>query len=152
MDVSTQRRIAATILKCGIDRVWIDPDYLADVKDAITKDDIRALIKDGIIKKKQIKGISRARANKLREQKKKGRRKGPGSRRGSAGARTPKKRRWINTIRPLRETLKEMRENGVIDRSVYRKLYKMAKGGAFRSRSHMKLYMTEHGYLTEENQ
>ena len=147
MDVSIQRRIAAEILKCGIERVWIDPTQLEKVKMAMSKDDIRALIKAGIIKKKQKKGISSARVKKLKEQRKKGRRRGPGSRRGAAGARTPPKERWMATIRALRKTLKQLRDSGKIDRRVYRKLYRMAKGGAFRSRSHLFLYMKEHELL-----
>jgi large subunit ribosomal protein L19e len=149
MNVSVQRRMAADILKCGLDRVWIDPEKLDVVKAAITKDDIRALIKDGVIKKKQKKGISSARTKKLKEQKRKGRRRGPGSRRGAKGARTPKKERWMNTIRPLRRLLKEFRDNGTIDRKTYRRLYRMAKGGAFRSRNHMLLYMRDHGILAK---
>uniref|UniRef100_A9A9P6 Large ribosomal subunit protein eL19 n=1 Tax=Methanococcus maripaludis (strain C6 / ATCC BAA-1332) TaxID=444158 RepID=A9A9P6_METM6 len=149
MDVSTQRRIAAAVLDCGIDRVWIDPENLEKVKMAITKDDIRLLINDGIIVKKQEKGISSARKKEVQEQKRKGKRKGPGSRKGAKGARTPKKEKWMNTIRPLRKMLKDLRENEKIERSAYRKLYRMAKGGAFRSRNHMKLYMKEHGILAE---
>ncbi|WP_459201261.1 50S ribosomal protein L19e [Methanococcus sp. CF] len=149
MDVSTQKRIAAAVLDCGIDRVWIDPENLERVKMAITKDDIRLLINDGIIVKKQEKGISSARKKEAQEQKRKGKRKGPGSRKGAKGARTPKKEKWMNTIRPLRKMLKELRENEKIERSAYRKLYRMAKGGAFRSRNHMKLYMKEHGILAE---
>jgi len=149
MDVSTQRRIAAAVLDCGIDRVWVDPENLERVKMAITKDDIRLLINDGIIVKKQEKGISSARKKEVQEQKRKGKRKGPGSRKGAKGARTPKKEKWMNTIRPLRTLLKELRENEKIERSSYRKLYRMAKGGAFRSRNHMKLYMKEHGILAE---
>ncbi|ABO34478.1 LSU ribosomal protein L19E [Methanococcus maripaludis C5] len=149
MDVSTQRRIAAAVLDCGIDRVWIDPENLERVKMAITKDDIRLLINDGIIVKKQEKGISSARKKQVQEQKRKGKRKGQGSRKGAKGARTPKKEKWMNTIRPLRKMLKDLRENEKIERSAYRKLYRMAKGGAFRSRNHMKLYMKEHGILAE---
>jgi large subunit ribosomal protein L19e len=147
MDVSVQRRIAAEILKCGIERVWIDPTQLDRVKMAMSKDDIRALIKEGVIKKKQKKGISSARVKKLKEQRKKGRRRGPGSRRGAAGARTPQKEKWMATIRALRKTLKQLRDTGKIDRKVYRKLYRMAKGGAFRSRGHLFLYMKEHELL-----
>ncbi|CAB3287420.1 50S ribosomal protein L19e [Methanocaldococcus lauensis] len=149
MDVSVQRKLAAEILKCGIDRVWIDPTQLERVKMAMTRDDIRSLIKDGVIKKKQKKGISSARVKKLKEQKKKGRRRGPGSRRGAAGARTPPKERWMATIRALRKTLKYLRDSGKIDRKVYRKLYRMAKGGAFRSKSHLFLYMKEHDLLKQ---
>jgi large subunit ribosomal protein L19e len=147
MDVSVQRRIAAEILKCGIERVWINPTQLDRVKMAMSKDDIRALIKEGVIKKKQKKGISSARVKKLKEQRKKGRRRGPGSRRGAAGARTPQKEKWMATIRALRKTLKQLRDTGKIDRKVYRKLYRMAKGGAFRSRGHLFLYMKEHELL-----
>ena len=147
MDVSVQRRMAADILKCRIERVWIDPTQLDRVKMAMSKDDIRALIKEGVIKKKQKKGISSARVKKLKEQRRKGRRRGPGSRRGAAGARTPQKEKWMATIRALRKTLKQLRDTGKIDRKVYRKLYRMAKGGAFRSRSHLFLYMKEHELL-----
>ncbi|XRP97535.1 50S ribosomal protein L19e [Methanocaldococcus sp. 16A] len=147
MNVSVQRRMAAEILKCGIERVWIDPTQLERVKMAMSKDDIRALIKEGVIKKKQKKGISSARVKKLKEQRRKGRRRGPGSRRGAAGARTPQKEKWMATIRALRKTLKQLRDTGKIDRKVYRKLYRMAKGGAFRSRSHLFLYMKEHELL-----
>ncbi|XRO76816.1 50S ribosomal protein L19e [Methanocaldococcus sp. 10A] len=147
MDVSVQRRMAAEILKCGIERVWIDPSQLERVKMAMSKDDIRALIKEGVIKKKQKKGISSARVKKLKEQRRKGRRRGPGSRRGAAGARTPQKEKWMATIRALRKTLKQLRDTGKIDRKVYRKLYRMAKGGAFRSRSHLFLYLKEHELL-----
>ncbi|WP_423792852.1 50S ribosomal protein L19e [Methanocaldococcus indicus] len=147
MDVSVQRRIAAEILKCGLDRVWIDPEHLEDVKAALSRDDIRALIKRGVIKKLQKKGISSARVKKLKEQRKKGRRRGPGSRRGAKGARTPPKEKWMNTIRALRKTLKQLRDDGQIDRNVYRKLYRMAKGGYFRSRAHLFLYMEEHEIL-----
>ena len=147
MNVSVQRRMAAEILKCGIERVWIDPTQLERVKMAMSKDDIRALIKEGVIKKKQKKGISSARVKKLKEQRKKGRRRGPGSRRGAAGARTPPKEKWMATVRALRKTLKQLRDSGKIDRKVYRKLYRMAKGGAFRSRSHLFLYMKEHELL-----
>ncbi|XRO75481.1 50S ribosomal protein L19e [Methanocaldococcus sp. 28A] len=147
MDVSVQRRLAAEILKCGIERVWIDPTQLERVKMAMSKDDIRALIKEGVIQKKQKKGISSARVKKLKEQRRKGRRRGPGSRRGAAGARTPQKEKWMATIRALRKTLKQLSDTGKIDRIVYRKLYRMAKGGAFRSRSHLFLYLKEHELL-----
>ncbi|NPA63077.1 MAG: 50S ribosomal protein L19e [Methanococci archaeon] len=147
MDVSVQRRMASELLKCGIERVWIDPEQLDRVKMAMSKDDIRVLIKEGVIKKKQKKGISSARVKKLKEQRKKGRRRGPGSRRGAAGARTPPKEKWMSTIRALRKTLKQLRDEGKIDRTVYRKLYRMAKGGAFRSRGHLFLYMKEHELL-----
>ena len=110
-----------------------------DVKKAITTADIKKLISKGYIKKRQEK-IKRPKEPRKR-------RKGPGRRKGAKGARLTKKRRWINTIRPLRRMLKELRDKGMIERSTYRKVYRLIKSGSFRSRAHLKLYLQQHGLL-----
>jgi large subunit ribosomal protein L19e len=46
--------------------------------------------------------------------------------------------------------LKELREAGKIDKSTYRKVYKLIKGGMFRSRAHLKLYLEQYGLLKEK--
>lgn len=145
VDVSYQRRIAASILKCGVNRVYIDPYRLEDVAEAVTREDVRRLIKEGVIGKKQARGISRGRARKRMIQKKKGRRRGPGSRRGAKYARYPRKKRWMNTIRALRRTLKTYRDEGVISPETYRKYYRQAGGGMFRSVSHMNQHLAMEG-------
>ena len=122
----------------GIHRIWINPDYLSEVADAVQKDDVRILIEDGIIRARPIKGTSRSRARKAAFQKSKGRRKGQGSRRGSANSRNPRKQRWMSKIRAQRRTLKELREDGSINSSQYRHFYLKAKGGSYRSISHLK--------------
>ena len=66
---------------------------------------------------------------------------------GAKKARTPKKQAWMTTIRALRKDLKEMRDEEVIDVTTYRKLYKMAKGGAFRSKSYMRNYARDHDLI-----
>ena len=43
----------------------------------------------------------------------------------------------MKKIRALRSLLKEKRDNNTIDVSTYRKLYRKAKGGEFRSRAHL---------------
>jgi ribosomal protein L19E len=138
MDLKNQRRLAADILGCGENRVWIDHTRLEDVGEAITRSDIRRLIDSKAIKAKQKKGVSRGRARHLQSQKKKGKRRGHGSRKGAKKARTPKKRAWINTIRPIRAHLMEYKKQGRIDSATYRKLYRRAKGGMFRSKNHLK--------------
>jgi len=72
--LSNQKRIAADVLKVGASRVWLDPDKLTDVVNAITREDIRGLIKDGTIKPKQARGISRGRARGNDVKRKKGQR------------------------------------------------------------------------------
>ena len=61
-DLKSQRRLAAQILKVGQNRVWIDPERIDDAEAAITREEIRKLIHEGIVKQLPEKGISRARA------------------------------------------------------------------------------------------
>ena len=150
MNLAPQRRMAASLLKCGENRVWMDVNSVDVIADAVTRDDIRHLISRGIIQKKPVSGTSKARAKKIMQQKLKGKRKGPGSRKGTKYARLPRKRRWVMTIRPIRATLKELRSSNEIDVSVYRKYYRLAKGGVFKSRKHLLMHMKQEGVLKEE--
>jgi large subunit ribosomal protein L19e len=143
MNLSAQKRMAAEILKCGENRVWFDDYFMEDIKMAITREDIRSLIKDGIIKKKYKKGISKYRKNLNHERKKKGRARGYGARKGKKGARAPKKRLWIKKIRPIRKKLKTMRDRKVITKSTYRDLYKKAKGNMFSNVAHLERYIRD---------
>jgi len=149
MNLKNQRRIAADLLKCGVNRVWIDPNKIEDASDAITRGDVRTLIASGAIAARQKRGISRGRAEYTRSQKRKGRQTGHGSRRGRKGARKPKKERWIQAIRPIRRKLKELRDGGKIDAATYRKYYLQAKGGVFKSRPHLESHMRTEGVLKE---
>lgn len=143
MNLSAQKRMASEILKCGEGRVWFDDYFMEDIKMAITREDIRSLIKDGVIKKKYKKGISKYRKIVNHERKKKGRARGLGSRKGKRGARTPKKQKWMQKIRPQRKKLKAMRDRKVITQSTYRDLYKKAKGNMFSSVAHLERHIKE---------
>ena len=70
--------MAAKIMKCGKSRVWMDPTRLADIEEAITSEDVRRLIRDGVIAAKPKKGLSTFRKKKIAAQKKKGRRRNRG--------------------------------------------------------------------------
>ena len=140
-DVASQKRIVASVLKCGVNRVWFDPARLSDIENAISREDLRALITDGVIKARQKKGVSRGRARARIAQRSYGHRKGPGKRKGAAGARRPSKTAWVQKIRAIRKVLVELRTAGTIDRHMYRILYRKAAGGQFRSVAHMKAQM-----------
>ena len=148
-DLRNQCRMAASILKCGKNRVWIDPDRTDEIAKAVTREDVKVLINGGAIKSKQIKGISKGRKNYAKKQKDKGRRRGHGSRKGAKYARLPRKERWIKTIRPIRTYLKQLRDDKTIDRSNYRKYYRKAKGGEFRSKYHLKTHLISDGVIKE---
>lgn len=149
MILGSQRRLAARLLKCGEHRVWFDPTRLTEIKESITKKDVRKLINDLAIQKRQKQGISRGRARHHEGQKRKGRRQGFGTHEGSKFARLPKKRRWIDKIRVQRSFIKELKEKKLIDPAMFHTLYRKTKGGFFRSRRHIKLYLEEHNKITK---
>jgi large subunit ribosomal protein L19e len=131
--LSNQKRIAADVLNVGASRVWLNPDKLTDVANAITREDIRGLIKDGTVKSKQAQGVSRGRARGNAAKRKKGHRTGQGSRKGAKNARSPKKRLWMRKIRAQRRTLRDLRDDNALDRTTYRRMYRKAKGGEYRT-------------------
>ena len=81
MQITNQKKMAAQILKCGVNRIWVDPRYIDQISGAVQKSDIRELIEEGLITARPIKGTSRVRARKLADQRAKGRRRGHGSHR-----------------------------------------------------------------------
>ena len=149
-DLKNQRRMAAEVLKCGENRVWLNPEKLDEVAECITRADIRTAVASGLIKAKPKNGTSKGRIRYVAGQKASGKRKGPGSRKGTANARVRDKERWMGTIRPIRDELKTLRADGTITPSIYRLYYRKAKGGMFKSRRHMKQHMIAAGHLKEE--
>ncbi|MFT4303252.1 MAG: 50S ribosomal protein L19e [Candidatus Woesearchaeota archaeon] len=143
VNLKLQRKLASQILKCAPEKVKFDVDSLQEIKEAITKADIKGLIGTGVIGQKHSPGSSRARARKNLVQKRKGLRKGYGSRKGTANARNSDKEQWINRIRKQRSLLKSLKSRDKIDNSVYVSLSKKAKGGYFRSERHLKTYLNE---------
>jgi large subunit ribosomal protein L19e len=141
-DIYNQRRISASILKCGLNRVWMDPTAGKTISGAITREDIKRLISKGMIRKKPVAGTSRVRARANEAKKRKGRLRGPGHNRGS---KVSDKRDWINTIRPIRRLLKALLAKGEINKETYKDLYAKAGGGFFRSKTHIKLHLQKGG-------
>jgi len=132
-DLGSQKRLAADILDVGEGRVWLDPDESEEIAEAITREDIRDLVDQGIIRAKDTQNNSRGRARERNEKRSYGHKKGQGTRKGKAGARESRKDSWVSRIRAQRKRLKELREEGTIDRTQYRELYNKASGGEFDS-------------------
>ncbi len=146
-----QRRLASEILGCGINRVRIttDPAEQENIFDAITREQVRELIRRNVITMREERGVSRGRARMRALQKRKGRQRGHGTRRGSANARAPRKTQWIGTIRRLRAYLRELKTQGRIDVHTYRRFYRQAKGGMFKSKAHLTQQLQMAGVLKE---
>jgi len=138
--MNLQKKIAAKILKCGENRVWIDPTN-AKVKTAITRNDIRRFIKEGIIKK-----LPKKRKAKLEEKRQQRR----GSIKGSMGARESKKTKWLKVVRPQRRLLKELKSKNKLNPHSYRVVYKLVKGNFFRSKAHLMTYLKDKKLVVED--
>ncbi len=143
MNLTNQRRLAASLLEIGVNRVWINPEKIEDVEGAITRDEIRKLISEGTIKSLPEKGTSRGRARVLAQKKRTGRRIGMGTKKGRLFAEVPEKTRWMHRIRAIRRKLTELRDQRVITVSTYRNLYMKAKGGEFRSLAELDRHINE---------
>ena len=138
LKLTFQKRLAADLLKCGIHRVKLDPEKLEEISEAITREEIRQLIKDGAIEKKKKKGVSRARVR-ARKRKK----RGAGSKKGGKYSRLSRKEQWMRRVRAQRKRLRELRDRGLVTKTVYRKIYRMVKAGAFKSVAAMMEYLEQ---------
>ncbi len=141
VNLGLKRRLIARMLGVGVDRVWIDPEHLDDIADIDTREDIRILIRRGYVKIKPVDGQT------IR---KRGRKRGPGSKKGKKTSRMTRKELWMMRVRAQRKFLRMLRDKGRITRSQYRKLYMLVKGGMFRSKAHLKTYIRQRILSGEE--
>ena len=137
MKVRKVVEVAARLLKVGRSKAWVDPLQLKRVGEAMTTDDVKELIAQRVIRKRQDAQHSRGHARWLRVQKQKGRRKGHGSRSGLKSARTGKKSVWVARVRAQRAKLQELRKAGKVAKNVYGKLYRQIKGGHFKGKKYV---------------
>ncbi len=145
--MNLQKRIAGKIMGCSPARIHLNPEKLAEIKEAITRADVRSLLKKGVIERMPLTGISHSRLRATLKARRKGRRRGFGSRKGAATARMPRKQAWISTVRAQRSFLKRLAAGGHITKQVYWSIYRKVKGGFFRSARHLKLYVEEQGFI-----
>jgi large subunit ribosomal protein L19e len=142
-DLTAQKRLAADVLGVGENRVWFDPEAQGEIADAITRDDVRELVEDGVIEAESTEGNSRGRARERNTKRAYGHRTGHGSRKGTAGGRSDDAEEWQSRIRAQRRTLRELRDDDEITRSQYRELYDMASGGEFDSVRDVERYIDD---------
>ena len=137
VNLKKKRELVSRILDVGANRVRFEPDKLDDIADSITRDDLRSLIKSGVIWTAKEKGTSRGRAEeKLKVKRKRG--TGPGSKKGKKTARVGKKTVYVRKIKSMRRHLKVMKDRNDINRETFWQMYKKVNGGQIRSLSHLR--------------
>ena len=136
MNLGKKKALASRILKVGKNRVEFDSGSLSEIKEAITKQDIRDLYAEGMIKIKPVKGRKKIVRRKTR--------RGPGKIKKTVNKR---KQIYVKITRKLRAYLSELKKLGVIDRELYIDLRKKIRMRVFRSKAHLKEYLETHGKI-----
>ncbi|MCX6798742.1 MAG: 50S ribosomal protein L19e [Candidatus Diapherotrites archaeon] len=143
MQLEKVRRLAVQVLKAGSGAIWMDPKESEKIQSAMTKDDVRELVKQGLIKKRKPQYKSMGMARILHEKRKKGRRSGHGKRTGSKKARMEGKAHWMKNVRSQRKMLRELRGTNAaaVEKIGYRRMYKMVKGNFFKGKNYLKAFV-----------
>ena len=106
MKATKVRSIVAGLLKTGKSKIVIDPTQNQRIKEAMTKEDVRSLIGDKIVRRRKVSQQNKKRVL----SKKKGRKRGAGKRKGTAKARTNPKKKWMKNVRAQRKKLKQLKK------------------------------------------
>jgi large subunit ribosomal protein L19e len=144
INLRDKRELAARLLDVGANRIKFDPQYLEDIADAITRDNIRSLVTARTIIVRGVTGTSRGRTrDRHLTAKKHG--KGHGSKKGRKGARMGKKQIWVKKVRAMRHRIKVMKNRGDISKAAFWSLYTKINGGQVRSLAHLRELVKEVG-------
>ncbi len=127
MNLSKKKQLAAKALKVGKNRICFNEEGLSEIKEAITKEDIKTLFSEGIITIKPVKGRKKVEGRKTR--------RGPGKIKKKVNKR---KQIYVKITRKLRTYLMNLRDRGVIDRELYWELRKKIRMRVFRSKTHLR--------------
>ena len=130
MNLKTKKQLAAKTLGVGKRRIIFNQDNLADIKEAITKQDIKTLYDEGMILIKPVKGRKKIMKRKTK--------KGPGKIKLKINNR---KQEYVKLTRKLRKYLKELKNRGDVDRELYYNLRTKIKMRTFKSRAQFKEYI-----------
>lgn len=130
MKLEKKKELAARTLKVGKERIAFVSLRNKEIKEAITKQDIRDLVVDGAIVIKEVKGRKKVvgRKNKRKS----------GKIKKSVNKR---KELYMIITRKLREYVKNLRAQGKLDREEVLEIRKKIRNKSFKSLAHLKEYI-----------
>ena len=127
MNLGKKTALAARTLNVGIKRIVIDKNRLDEVKEAITRQDIKDLVSSGAIKIKEVSGRKTVEKRQRR-------------RRAGKIKKKPKNRKknYVIITKKLRKYIKELKNQGKMDRDKYIEIRKKIRNKAFKSKRQLK--------------
>ena len=129
MNLRKKKKLASEVLGVGIKKIKFNEDRLEEIKEAITKQDIKDLVKT--------KAIIIAR-NKGRRNIVKKKRRGPGKIKKKINTR---KKDYINLTRKLRNYLNELKKQGKLKNQDLNSMRKMIRNKVFKSKANLQEYL-----------
>jgi large subunit ribosomal protein L19e len=127
MNLKKKKKLAAKALKVGVERVAFNPSRIEEIKEAITKQDMKELKLSGAILIKDKRGRRTKTIRKTRR------------RAGSVRKKVNKsKQEYVKLTRKLRRHLREIRNQEKINEEKYKELMKKIRMRAFKSKRHLK--------------
>jgi len=127
MKLDLKKKLAANTLKVGKDKVKFDNSRLDEIKEAITRQDIRDLKASGVIyikqplgRKKNVKRKHRRRVGKVKKKVK------------------TRKQDYVKMTRKLRNYLKELKKQGKIESEDYKDMRKKIRNRIYKSKRNLK--------------
>ena len=149
MSIRLSKRIAADLLGRGVSSIRVQPSATAETAKAITREDVRALIKNGSIYAQKEKENLSLHAKEIREKRRKGRRRGPGKKHGTRKARGTVE--YKRKIRGQRRILQRLKDEKALTNDMFREFYRLVKGGVFPNKASLLGHMKSRGVeLTDE--
>ncbi len=131
MNLSKKKNLAARTLKVGKEKIVFVKSRLDEIKEAITKQDIRDLAKDKAIILKNKKG---------RKKKIKKKRKSVGNIRKKV---KKTKKDYVTLTRKLREYVKELKNRGRVSKEEIKEIRKKIRNKGFKSKANLRDYIKE---------
>lgn len=130
MNLRHKKELAAKALGVGKGRIIFNLEGLSEIKEAITKQDIKDLHSEGIISIKPVKGRKKIKRRKTQ--------RGPGKIKKKVSHR---KQEYVKITRKLREYVKQLKEQQILDRELYKDLRKKIRMRVFKSKANLKGYL-----------
>ena len=130
MDLTKKKELASKALKVGKRRIIFDSESLGEIKEAITKQDMKDLYVEGVIQIKPLKGRKTIVRRKTKRK--------AGKIKKTINTR---KQDYVKLTRKLRGFIKSLQKKGEIDTPRYKSLRKKIRMREFKSKANLKEYL-----------